>query len=178
MENSALENRLQSQIAERVHYMFSIPQAIDGRDMRRELNLTIVLDALSEPMTNRELQEKTGLKEWTVKSCTAELIKQGEIDRFKLYGNRGNGEYNCLYLFGELTDKIYYYKDEQRAAVAELIVGHLPMEDAVQSIGIRRAVENRLRHCLQPDLYNLVKFYCSMEYQSFREEKQLSESGP
>ncbi|MFH0869213.1 MAG: hypothetical protein V1839_03225 [archaeon] len=168
-----MESALETMIdAQNISHVKDLPVEVlnNRRGIDHKYSSIIIKNALKEkPMTFKELEENTGVTHTAVTVVTRDLMSKDEVRRFKLCGNSGNGVYNCQRLFGKtLTAQTYHYRTGEDETVAELIIKHLPLDEAAHSRGMQRAVSLRLKHCLQPELYESVHFYCSKAYKEKR----------
>jgi predicted transcriptional regulator len=118
-----------------------------------------LLDAITQPMTYKDLVERSGWSMGKVQCAVRNLEKEGKLVRFTLYG--GIGKYRRYKIFGKLAKKqLYFYKPGQEEDVAKFIIENLPPKEKLDK-NIRKCLTHVLKQNLPEQVFNLVYQYYS-----------------
>jgi hypothetical protein len=133
-------------------------EKIEERSNKRYAKL---LDAITQPMTYKDLLEKLdeGWSRNKVQCAVRNLEKEGKLIRFTLYG--GRGKYRSYKIFGKLAKKqLYFYKPGQEEDVAKFIIENLPSKEKLDK-NMRKCLTRVLKQNLPEQVFNLVYQYYS-----------------
>jgi DNA-binding Lrp family transcriptional regulator len=116
-----------------------------------------IFDLLNEPKTIKDLLEETGFPKERIERLVRKLEREGKIGSFRLYvGRKGR---RCVYtssqLFGELANRIYYYRLDKEENAANLILQHLPSREAMTK-PMKGVLTWHLKRCLPSSLFEKV----------------------
>jgi predicted transcriptional regulator len=126
----------------------------------------LLLNALSEPMSYKDLTEKAGLCSSDIISRLLRYLETNEkIRRFKLcQGGTVRGKFTTYELFGNLADQLYFYKPAQEKDVAGLIIQNIPPKEKMD-VSMRKTLTRILKRCVpKPVFYMVYTYYTPLVY--------------
>ncbi len=112
----------------------------------------LILEKLSYPMTYPSLEKITQLNHDTIQKGVRCLEIEDKVYRLNIKGS--------YELFGNVLRRTYFYKHEQKSAVAQLIIDNIPKRKELESdLRLSKSRTYHLKKQLPTDIYDMVAAY-------------------
>jgi DNA-binding Lrp family transcriptional regulator len=122
--------------------------------LEKMLGYAKLLDAITQPVTYKDLTERLGWSMGKVRRAVKNLEKERKLLRFTFYGARG--KYRKI--FGRLVKKLYFYKLGQEEDIAKLIIENLPPKEKLDK-NMKKCLTQVLKQNLPEPIFNLIHQY-------------------